>query len=247
MAEKVYYLTDLKKIQGIAAEMGLKAWKLENLTGAELHKCSPLIKPAEALERIFKYLSSEVIPDGKYLLIGKTGFKSIHRTEIYIQKGNDLPATTAGNFGGGLAYADYSEVMKDNAKLKAENYYYSEQIKVLHEQIAELREELDQDQDQDEETAKNSVYIEMAKEYAPQILNIFSTYLAPKPVSMPASFADAPPAPAPAQKIIRFTPEYNNFWQTCKDQEAVNREYQYLETNRPDKLPEFTKLFGGNG
>jgi hypothetical protein len=245
MAEKIYYLSDLERIKTIAAEMGLKAWKLENLSGAELQKPNPAIKTPEALERIFNYLKSEVIPDGKYLLIGKTGHKSIHRTEIYIQKGAEAPPVN-NSLSLGLAYADYSEVMKQNAKLQAENYYFSEQIKVLNEQIAELRAIIDQDDDDDDQDEKTDIYKDLAKEYAPQLINIFTQYLSPQSKSAQVvNFADPAPS-APPQKITRFTDEYFNFWRNCTDQEAVNREYSYLQNNRPDKLEAFTSIFTGN-
>ena len=244
MAEKIYYLADLEKLKKIAAEMGLKAWKLENLSGAELQKPNPAIKPGEALERIFNYLKSEVIPDGKYLLIGKTGHRSIHRTEIYIQKGNDSTAASSGS--GAIAYTDYSDLIKENAKLKAENYFFSEQVKVLHDQIAELREALeDEDEDEDEKAGKTSIYEDMAKEYAPQLINIFTQFLSPKSSAPVVSFAD-PSTPPPGQKIVRFTEPYYNYWRNCTDQEAINREYNYLQANKPDKLEAFTAIFTSN-
>lgn len=248
MGEKIYYLSDLAKIISVANEMGLKAWKLENYTGAELQKYSPTVRAPEALEKIFKYLSSELIPDGKYKLVGKTGFKATHRTEITIQKGADNLQPVSNGLNTSMAYADYNSVIQENAKLKADNYYYTEQIKVLHEQISELRAELDEESDLEISEAKSSIYETMAKEYAPQIINLVSQYFAPKSQPVMASFADAPPPSPPApQKIIRFSPEYNEHWRMCTDQTAVNNEYNYLQANRPDKLQEFTNLFGGNG
>ena len=242
MAEKIYYLSDLEKLQGIAKEMGLKAWKLENLSGAELQKPNPAIRPNEALEKIFSYIKSEVIPDGKYKLIGKTGHRSIHRTEIFIQKGQDIGNGGGSSFAGAMAISDYSEVIKENAKLKADNYFLTIQVNGLNETIADLKAELEMDDDDDDESTGNNVYIDMAKEYAPQLINIVTQYLTPKPPPVPVSFADPAPAPA-AQKVIRFTEAYNNFWRACKDQEAVTREFNYLQTNRPDKLQDFTNLF----
>lgn len=246
MAEKIYYLSDLSKIISVANEMGLKAWKLENYTGAELQKYSPTIKAPEALEKIFKYLSSELIPDGKYKLVGKTGFKATHRTEITVQKGADN-LQPVNNISSSMAYADYNSVIQENAKLKADNYYYTEQIKVLHEQISELRAELDEESELEESEEKNSLYETMAKEYAPQVINILSQYFAPKSQPVMASFADAAPAPEPTKRIIRFSPEYLEHWKRCTDQNAVNNEYNYLLANRPDKVQEFINLFEGNG
>jgi len=244
---KLYYLSDLAKIQSIALEMGLRYWRVENMQKDELIKINPTIKAPEALEKIFKYLSSELVPDGKYFLIGKTGQKSIPTTELTLVKG-DGETTAGNNYNTTLAYKDYNAVIQDNAKLKAENYYFAEQIKVLHEQIAELREELEQTEDEEEETGKPSMYEEMAKEYAPQLFQLVTQYFGPKSQPTITSFADAPPSSAPQpQKIIRFTPEYNQFWQRCTDQNAVNNEFQYLQANRPDKVESFTQLFQGNG
>lgn len=241
---KIYTLSDLAKIQSLAVEMGLKVWRVENVQKDELIKISPLLKAPEQLERIFKYLESELVPDGKYILIGKTGQKSIPTTNLTVVKGDEDKAGT-NHYSTTLAYKDYNAVIQDNAKLKADNYYMAEQIKVLHEQIAELRQELDEQDDEDEEKSKNSVYEDLAKEYAPQILNLVTQYFGPKSQPTITSFADAPPPSAPVQKIIRFTPEYNAYWQKCTDQNAVNQEYQYIATNRPDKLEAFTKLFNG--
>lgn len=244
---RVYYLSDLSKIQSIALEMGLRYWRVENIQKDELIKINPTIKANEALDKIFKYLSSELVPDGKYFLIGKTGQKSIPTTELTLIKG-DGEITGGSSYNTTLAYKDYNAVIQENAKLKAENYYFSEQIKVLHEQINELREEIDNDDDDDDETGKASVYEEMAKEYAPQLFQLVTQYFGPKSQPTITSFADAPaPSPPPSQKIIRFTPEYNQYWQRCTDQNAVNNEFQYLQANRPDKVESFTQLFQGNG
>jgi len=248
MAEKVYYLSDLERLKVIAAEMGLKAWKLENLTGAELQKPAPSVKPNEALDRIFSYLNSEVIPDGKYKLVGKTGTKSQHRTEILIQKGNDTSA--GGNFSAALVPGDYSAIIKENAVLKADNYFLTEQVKVLQDIIAELKADLEEDQEEDQDQSDS--YKDLLKEYAPQAFTLLQSLFIKAPLNpglnMAPSFADQGPAAPPAapQKIVRFTEAYNNFWRACKDQEAVNNEYNYLQNNRPDKLEAFTKLFTGD-
>jgi len=239
---KTYYLSDLSKIQSLAVEMGLRVWRVENIRKEELIKINPTVKAPEALEKIFHYLNSEFVEDGKYILIGKTGQKSVPTTELIIVKG-DAPESTGASFNTTLAYKDYNAVIQENAKLKAENYYFEEQIKVLHEQIAELREELNEEEDEDGVTpAKSSIYEDLTKEYAPQLFNLITQYFGPKSQPVITTFADAPPSSA-AQKIIRFTPEYANFWRNCRDQNAVNSEFQYLTTNRPDKVQEFTQLF----
>jgi len=245
---KIYYLSDLAKIQSVAVEMGLRYWRVENMQKDELIKINPTIKAPEALEKIFKYLSSELVPDGKYFLIGKTGQKSIPTTELTLVKG-DGEQSGGNGYNTTLAYKDYNAVIQENAKLKAENYYFSEQIKVLHDQIAELREEIDEEDEENEETGKESIYQDLAKEYAPQFFQLVTQYFQPKSNATITSFADLSPQPLPppSQKIIRFTPEYNQYWQQCKDQNAVNNEYQYLQANRPDKLIDFTNLFNGNG
>lgn len=242
---KLYYLSDLSKIQSVAMEMGLRYWRVENIQKDELIKINPTIKASEALEKIFKYLASELVSDGKYFLIGKTGQKSIPTTMLTLIKGEGEPSANNA-YNTTLAYKDYNDVIQDNAKLKAENYYFSEQIKVLHEQIAELREELENTEDEEEETGKASLYQEMAKEYAPQLLQLVTNYFGPKSNPIVTSFSDAPPPSAPPpQKIIRFSPEYEKFWRQCTDQNAVNLEFQHLQVNKPERLEYFTNLFNG--
>lgn len=237
--DKVYYLADCQKIIGIATEMGLKQWKLETLSGDEMQRYAITVKYPEALQKMFKYLGSEIIPDGKYKLIGKVGLKSPHRTELIIQKGNSSETAKGLTLYGN---GEFSEVLKENAVLKSENYFLQEQVKVLQEQILVMQEEQEDDDDETETEKAIAPYGELIKEYAPQVMNFFTNYFAPKAAAAPiASFADAPAAPS--QPIIRFSPEYISYWQNCKDQNAVNKEYEYLAANKPDKVELFTNIF----
>lgn len=239
-SHKIYYLSDLAKLKAIAKEMNLKVFRLENMSGSELQKYAVGIKPDEQLDRIFAYLQSELIPDNKYLLVCKTGAKAAHRTEILIQKGNE-PAAPAAPASGIYANNDFTAIIKENAVLKADNYYLQERLKVLEEHIAELKLELEEEEEEAAEKEPN-IYEKLAAEYAPQIFNIISNKFIP---AMPAAnipnFADA--APAPAKPIIRFSAEYFNYWRNCNNQDLVNKEYEYLATNKPDKVQEFLNIW----
>jgi hypothetical protein len=237
MAKK-YTNQDLAAVETIASQFKLKYWRLENVFGQELKKCSVLSK--NQLAEVFNYINSDFVDDGEYILVGKAGNQSKAETKLRLTKGTP-PAAGAPAAGTSIVNYSYPEnyeaLVKENAELRADKYYLEQLIIQKDLKIEELLEELNEQPEQGKLNINDLV-----KEYTPQAFNLLQSIFV-KPAPMPA-FAD--PAPAAVPKLTRCTPEYYAYLKANAGNTALlEQELNYIQTNNPGKLDEWqTNIFG---
>lgn len=231
---KTYTNQDLAAIETIASQFKLKYWRLENVFGSEIKKCSVLSK--NQLAEVFNYLNSDFVDDGQYILVGKAGNQSKAETKLRITKGAPGAPATPNTSIVNYSYPDnYEALVKENAELRADKYYLEQVIIQKDLKIDELLEELNEEPEQGKLNINDLV-----KEYTPQAFTLLQSIFV-KPSPMPA-FAD----PAPEPKLTRCTPEYYQYLRANSANTALlEQEYNYIQTNNPDKLNEWqANIFG---
>jgi hypothetical protein len=230
MAKK-FSSKDFDEVAKIAAELKLKYWRIENSYGQLLKKCS-VANTTKQLEEIWQYINSDFLEEGEYYIVGKTGQQSKGETKLRIEKGNRENKTSSA--GTSIVNynlpANYEQVVKENAELRANAYYLEELIKQKDEKIRELIEELE------EEPENKFNWQDLVKEYTPQAFEVLNRLII-KPAPLP-NFADSAPPPAP--KLVRFTPEYFAFLKAnTSNTNLITQELNYVQTNNPSKFDEW--------